>query len=96
MYIGDTYARCTICSPDFNISRGGHNDVTTHVQGKHHRDMAKAVSSTRSIGSCFRPQTLQGVIEAEALWSLFVVQHNLSFQSSDHATKLFHRMFPLF
>ena len=67
--------------------------MTTHVRGKHHTDMAKATSSTRSLGSYFRPQTSQGAIEAEALWSLFVTKHNLSFQSSDHATKLFHRMF---
>ena len=92
--IGDTYARCTICSSDFNISHGGRNDVTTHVRGKHHTDMAKATSSTRSLGSYLRSQTSQGAIEAEAFWSLFVTKHNLSFQSSDHATKLFHCMFP--
>ena len=85
------HARWTICSSDFGISHSGRNDVTTHLKGKHHRDMARAGSSTRSIGSFFRPQ---GIIEAEALWSLFVTKHNLSFQSSDHATKLFHRMFP--
>ena len=78
-YIGDTYVRCTICSSDFNISHGGRNDVTTHVRGKHHTDMARATSSTRSLGSHFRPQTSQGVIEAEALWSLFVINTNFLF-----------------
>ena len=34
------------------------------------------------------------VIEAEPLWSKFVATHNLPFQTSDHATKLFKRKFP--
>ena len=41
---GTTYLRCTICTTDFNISHGGRNDMTTHVRGKHHKDMAKASS----------------------------------------------------
>ena len=65
--------------------------MTTHVQGRHHKDMANALVSSRSVTSFFRPQTPQSVIEAESLWSTF---HNLSFQTSDHATKLFRRMFP--
>ena len=68
--------------------------MTSHVRGKHHKEMADASSSSRSVASFFRPQTSQSVIEAEALWSKFVVKHNFSFQTSDHATKLLHRMFP--
>ena len=68
--------------------------MTTHVRGKHHKDMAQASSSTRSVVTFFRPQTSMQVIEAEALWSKFVATHNVSFQSSDHAMKLFRRMFP--
>lgn len=46
---------------------GGRNDVTTHVQGKHHKEMAKASSSSRSISSIFKPKVQPGVIESEAL-----------------------------
>ena len=67
--------------------------MTSHINGKHHKEMAKACSS-RPVTSFFKPQTQQSVIEAESLWSQFVSKHNLSFQSSDHATKLFRRMFP--
>jgi len=63
---GDSYARCTYCASDFNITHGGGNDVTTHVRGKHHKEMAEVTSSTRSIASYYRPQTLQSVIEAES------------------------------
>ncbi len=55
--------------------------------------MATACSS-RSVKTFFQPQAPQGVIEAEALWTQFVAKHNISFQTSDHATKLFSRMFP--
>ena len=60
--------------------------MTTHVQGKHHKEMAEATSSTRPVASYYRPQISQRVIEAESLWSKFVAKHNLSFQTSDHAT----------
>ena len=76
------------------ISHGGSNDVTTHVQGKHHNDMVKALDPSRSVTSFLRPKTPQSVIESESLWSSFVAKHNLSFQTSDHATKLFRTMFP--
>lgn len=82
-----------MCSSDFSIAYGGRSDVTTHVRGKHHRDMAVACSS-RSVTSFFRPTVSQGVIRAEALWVTFVAEHNLAFNTSDHATKLFSKMFP--
>ena len=68
--------------------------MTTHVRGKHHKDMAKASSSSLSVSSFFRPHTSLKIIEAESLWFKFVAMHNISFQASDHATKLFHRMVP--
>ena len=62
--------------------------MTIHVQGKHHKEMAKASSSSRSVTSFSRPERSPRIIEAE-----FVAEHNLAFQMSDHATKLFNRMF---
>ena len=43
----------------------------------------------------FRPQVSQSVIEAEALWASFVVEHNLALNASDHATlyKLFPKLY---
>ena len=34
------------------------------------------------------------MIEVEGLWASFVVGLNLAFNASDHATKLFPKMFP--
>ena len=88
------YARCTLCCSDFNISHGGRNDVNTRVQGKHHREMAQASSSSRTITFMFKVPSNSSSIEVEARWTMFVAKHNLAFLTSDHATKLFPKMFP--
>ena len=91
--LGDTHARCTICGIDISVSHGGRNDVTKHISVKNHRDMASASASSRSISSFLRPSTSQKAIEAEMRWALFVAKHNLAFLTSDHAAKLFGKMF---
>lgn len=94
LYIGVTYARCTLCLSDFTISHGGKNDVTTHVNGQRHKEAAKNANSSRSVTSFFNQYAPENVIEAETRWSVFVAKHNLAFLTSDHATKLFSLMFP--
>ena len=59
---------------------------------KHHQEMARAGTSSQSLVSFSSPQ--QGAIEAETRWSTFVAKHNIAFLASDHATKLFRKMFP--
>ena len=92
--IGGTFARCTVCSKDFNVSHGGQNNVLKHVKGKHHQEMSKAASSSCSLTSLYKPQHSASVIEAETRSAMFVSKHNLAFLASDHATKLFPKMFP--
>ena len=62
-------------------------------KGKH-QEIAKASSSTRTLASYYKPQLPQNVIEAETRWAMFVSKHNIAFLTSDHATKLFAKMFP--
>ena len=64
-FIGNTFARCTLCCSDFNISHGGRNDVTTHINGKKHKALAADASATQSVAAFFRPEVSKGVIEAE-------------------------------
>lgn len=92
--VGNTFARCTLCSIDFGVYHGGRNDVANHVNIKRHVDSDKAASTSRSLASIFQPQTSEKVIKAEVRWATFVAKHNLAFLSSDHATKLFGSMFP--
>ena len=55
---------------------------------ENNKEMAKASSSSRSVTSFLRSECSPRIIEAE-----FVAEHNLALQMSDHATKLFNRMF---
>lgn len=64
------------------------------MKGKYHIEMVKASTSSKSVASFFKPKTSQVVIQAEAFWASFVAEHNLAFKASDHATKLFSKMFP--
>ena len=75
---GSTFAYCVLCSSNFSIAYGGKNDVTVHINGKV-QDKAKAVSESRSVGSYFKPQTLQSTIEAETRWSLLIAKQNIPF-----------------
>ena len=45
------------------------------------------------ISTFFQPEVAQRVIEAETHWSLFIAKHNIAFLNSDHASKLFAKMF---
>ena len=59
-------------------------------------EKAKASSTSRSIVSMFKAKVAQpeGAITSEALWAMFVAKHNIPFLTSDHANKLFPKMFP--
>ena len=87
---GDTYARCNICGID--IAHGGRNDVTKHVSVKHHIEMTRASSSSKSVSSFFLPKVTQSVMEAETRWALFVAKHNLAFLTSDHSSRFLKTM----
>ena len=50
---GNTFVRCVICSSDFTISHGGRHDAVTHVNGKRHKEMVKAASSSRTNNDTF-------------------------------------------
>ncbi len=93
LIVGNTYARCSICGTDISTSHGGRNDVAKHIGTTKHKDMAAALSSSRTVSTFFRAQSSPKVIEAEAHSALFVAKHNLSFLSSEHAAKLFGKMF---
>lgn len=63
-----------------------------HVKRKHHQEMARAGTSSQSLVSFRNPS--RSVIEAETRWATFIAKHNIAFLASDHATKLFPKMFP--
>ena len=44
--------------------------------------------------SFFAPESSQEGIQAKIRWALFLAKHNIAFLASDHASKLFKKMFP--
>ena len=89
-----TLTLSALCQSDFSIAHGGRSDVTTHVNGKHHKENYSAASSSGSIKAHFQSKVSDKQIKAEARWSLFIAKHNLAFMASDHANRLFPKKFP--
>ena len=99
---GGDSAKCTACGVTFSVRHGGANDVAKHFSTQNH---CQAVSSSlarfgfgeSSVAMKARKkkdeQQLQ-VQRAEALFVQFTAEHNLSFPTADHFTKLVKTMFP--
>lgn len=91
--VSEQHVRCTVCGLDFQINHGGITDVERHVKTNRHVEMAKV--STPSVAKFFSaPHEDLSVIRAEAFFAHFLVEHNLPISASDHAGKLFEKMFP--
>jgi len=91
---GDSYAFCTVCRLDINISYGGVTDLKRHMETKKHQQLANAVSQTPKMSSFFTTDKGTNVIKAETLFAEFIVEHGIPISVSDHAGKLFRQMFP--
>ena len=80
----------------FGIYRGGRYNVTAHIKGNVHQQnlqTSRSLHHNWPLAQTTNP-ALSIEFEAEARWSMFVSKHNLAFMHSDHATKLFQKMFP--
>lgn len=104
---GAENAKCNACGVTFSVHHGGANDVVKHFTTQNHW---QAVSSKASSSTLPRfgfgqsdtakkarkkqdEQQLQ-VQRAEALFVQFLAEHNLSFRTGDHLTRLVKGMFP--
>ncbi|XP_074649008.1 zinc finger BED domain-containing protein 5-like [Tubulanus polymorphus] len=87
------HARCTICQIDIVISHGGLNDISRHCERKGHKDKAKLSEISHFFRTDNTTNPGLSVIKSEVLFVHFLVEHNLSFSTADHAAKLFKKMF---
>ena len=62
---GTTYARCSYCGIDINISHGGKNDVEKHVGTSGHGVAVRASKGSANLSSFFAPESSQEGIETE-------------------------------
>ena len=95
---GTSFAFCTLCSVDVSVAGGGVHEVKRHCESAKHKRFFEGVSVQPNI-SCVMARTSKGfelekVMKAELYFARFVAEHNLSFTTADHFTKLCKVMFP--
>ena len=104
---GGDDAKCTLCSVSFSVRHGGANDVVKHLSTKGHWQIVNSKSSTSTLSRYGFGQSDEAVKtrkkkdevqmqvqRAEALFIQFVAEHNLSFGTGNHFSKLVKSMFP--
>lgn len=95
--LGDAHIFCNVCNCDFGISHGGKDDCSKHISRKKHIALATTVKKNTNIGQFFEAthaKEQNDTINAEVLFTQFIVEHNLPISSADHATKLMPKLFP--
>ena len=94
---GSSYAFCTICNMDFSVAGGGLHEVKRHCGSLKHSRLVKESVNQPSISTAFErnsPSLQDQVTTAELFFTAFIAEHNLSFATADHFTKLCFKMFP--
>lgn len=93
---GPHFAFCTVCSVDIKIAHGGASDIKNHVRSKKHGDLVKTQVKISKIGTFFnsRENDENDVINAECLFTSFILEHNLPLAVADHVGPLVRKMFP--
>ena len=104
---GADNAKCTACGVTISVRHGGANDVVKHFSTKGHWQAVTAKSSPNTLaryGFGHSEEALKArrkkdeqqvqVQRAEAMFIQFVAEHNLSFRTGDHFSKLVKSMFP--
>ena len=69
-------------------------DLVKHKATAKHEKNTKVVSQHRPLESYSSVSMDLHVSTSELLWAHFTAEHNLSFALSDHATRVFTKMFP--
>ena len=81
---GNNYAYCSICSADFSIAASGRYDIKKHIATAKHRSSVEYKETNCPITQFLSSlSTNYDVIRAETLWTLYVVDNNIPFTSSD-------------
>ena len=88
-------ARCTLCSDNFSIAASGRYDITQQIATAKHRSNAERKDGNQSILQFVSSKSNDyDTIRAETLWTLYVVEHNMPFTSSDSFSDIAKVMFP--
>jgi hypothetical protein len=82
------------CGCDVTISHGGQHDIVRHLKTKKHLSVSCAVKQTSTLGAYFSKDNDYSVTRAEVGFTTFLIEHSIPFSVANHATKLFHKIFP--
>lgn len=91
----DILFHCNVC---FNDYLGGLSAIKRHSKSEKHRDNSKSVSVSKSINQL--PKLVQHtsheyqIKQAEIKLAMFIAEHNIAFQTSNHVVSLFKSMCP--
>ena len=92
---GNNYAYCSICSADFSIAASGRYGIKKHIATAKHRSSVECKETNRPITQFLSSlSTNYDVIRAETLWTLYIVDNNMPFTSSDGFCDVVKTMFP--
>ena len=94
---GSTFAHCTICNVDINISFGGISSVKHHIDSSKHSASKLLFDSSKPLGAYFRekysPVSLK-IAAAEGTCAFHTIKHHHSFKSMDCTSHLLSVCFP--
>ncbi|KAF0730139.1 zinc finger protein 862-like, partial [Aphis craccivora] len=92
---GDTYFSCTVCKKDYH---GGISAVKKHAKAESHLSIANSRKNIIPINKnpvFHKASQLQTKSkEAEIRLSMFIIEHNIAIQTSDHLIPLFKSICP--
>ena len=95
---GSLFAFCTVCGVDFAITGGGVHEVKRHCETAKHKRLLDGVLAQPSISAMMARASTDSLkektIKSELFFARFIAEHNLSFATADHFTKLCKVMFP--
>lgn len=84
-----------VCNTSFGVAHQGKRDVERHLSRAEHVKKAKVVKHCQPMTSfCTTDDDNDKVTSAEVLFTSFILEHNLPFESASHAAPLFRKMFP--
>ena len=97
---GSTFAFCRVCSSHISVSSGGCNDAVRHAGSAAHGKQQMAISAATQ--PCIRSffvsskatELSMKMMTVQVRFGQFLAEHNLSFSTAVHFTKLAKGLFP--
>ena len=87
-----------MCNVDIAIGDGGVHEVKRHCETMKHKRLLEGVNAEPSISSVIaiasKDAMSEKVMKSELYFARFVAEHNMSFATADHFSKLCKIMFP--